>query len=428
MQVFRSGRATDREIFHDFSIIHSRFARFEGIAGNGRLRNRTVADCRVVVRIFESRAIRRRSHGALAYRIFDAGSCRVFNFCCTVGQFFFRLVHQVLGIVGNRSLFCRIGDIRASLTYAGAGSSIACADSRIDKSIVGIFQDIDDAAADQFFRRSRCRLNRSIVLGIAGFDQLFRFIHGVVGIVGLGPVGDGGGKALCILVHNSGIGAVRYGGSDLICFLQVVGCIGSVRNVGIGLAGNRVDGGLLVTIIQLVLANVLPLIFDSVTATLPAFLQGIFAPNTIFDAATAKGVEQIGKYVVGGVIENGTVIGGVVTWGYLLPFFLSNLVANIYGFYQNKKTTFKSDAPWYNFAIYIFLMIALILFSTWFQGWLVGVIGRSSWGWLQALARTIASLAAGFVQMVVLFPMEKFIQFFTLTIYSLPTLKAVPGI
>ena len=51
-------------------------------------------------------------------------------------------------------------------------------------------------------------------------------------------------------------------------------------------------------------------------------------------------------------------------------------------------------------------MIALILFSTWFQGWLVGVIGRSSWGWLQALARTIASLAAGFVQMVVLFPME----------------------
>lgn len=165
----------------------------------------------------------------------------------------------------------------------------------------------------------------------------------------------------------------------------------------------------LVTIIQLVLANVLPLIFDSVTATLPAFLQGIFAPNTIFDAATAKGVEQIGKYVVGGVIENGTVIGGVVTWGYLLPFFLSNLVANIYGFYQNKKTTFKSDAPWYNFAIYIFLMIALILFSTWFQGWLVGVIGRSSWGWLQALARTIASLAAGFVQMVVLFPMEKFV-------------------
>jgi len=155
----------------------------------------------------------------------------------------------------------------------------------------------------------------------------------------------------------------------------------------------------LVTIIQLVLANVLPLIFDSVTATLPAFLQGIFKPDVIFDATTEKGLEQIGKYVV----------DGVVTWGYLLPFFLSNLIANIYGFYQNKKTTFKSDAPWYNFAIYIVLMIALILFSTWFQGWLVGVMAKLDWAWLQTLARTIAGLAAGFVQMIVLFPMEKFV-------------------
>lgn len=165
----------------------------------------------------------------------------------------------------------------------------------------------------------------------------------------------------------------------------------------------------LVTIIQLVLANVLPLIFDGLTTQLPAFLQGIFDPNVIFDPSTQEGVQQVGKYVVGGVIENGVVVGGVVTWGYLLPFFLSNLIANIYGFWQNKKTTFKSDAPWYNFAIYIVLMIALILFSTWLQGWLVGIIAKVDWAWLQALARTIASLAAGFVQMVVLFPMEKFV-------------------
>ena len=106
----------------------------------------------------------------------------------------------------------------------------------------------------------------------------------------------------------------------------------------------------LVTIIQLVLANVLPLIFDGVTATLPVFLQGIFDPNVIFDASTKEGIEQVGKYVIDGTIQNGSVVGGVVTWGYLLPFFLSNLIANIYGFYQNKKTTFKSDAPWYSFA------------------------------------------------------------------------------
>lgn len=165
----------------------------------------------------------------------------------------------------------------------------------------------------------------------------------------------------------------------------------------------------LVTIIQLVLANVLPLVFDSLTTTLPSVLQGIFNPNVIFDASTAKGVEQVGKYVIGGAIENGVVVGGIVTWGYLLPFFLSNLIANVYGFYQNKKTTFKSDAPWYNFAIYIVLMIALILFSTWFQGWLVGVIAKIDIAVLQSLARTIAGLAAGFVQMVVLFPMEKFV-------------------
>ena len=172
----------------------------------------------------------------------------------------------------------------------------------------------------------------------------------------------------------------------------------------------------LVTIIQLVLANVLPFIFDKVVTPLPKFLQGIFDPNVVFDPTTEQGIKQVGKYVVdaatgnlGGVIENGVVVGGIVTWGFLLPFFLSNLIANIYGFYQNKKTTFKSDAPWYNFAIYIVLMIALILFSTWLQGWLVGIIAKIPWAWIQPLARTIAGLVAGFVQMVVLFPMEKFV-------------------
>lgn len=165
----------------------------------------------------------------------------------------------------------------------------------------------------------------------------------------------------------------------------------------------------LVTIIQLVLANVLPLIFDKVTTPLPTFLQGIFDPNVVFDPSTAEGLKQVGKYVVDGVVENGVVIGGIVTWGFLLPFFLSNLIANIYGFYQNKKTTFKSDAPWYSFAAYIIIMIALILFSTWFQGWLVGIIAKIPWAWIQPLARTVASMAAGFIQMVFLFPMEKFV-------------------
>lgn len=174
----------------------------------------------------------------------------------------------------------------------------------------------------------------------------------------------------------------------------------------------------LVTIIQLVLANVLPFVFDKVTTPVWGFLQGIFDPNVVFDASTEQGVKQVLKYVVdsngtllgqSAIVDGAVVAGGIVTFGYLLPFFLSNLIANIYGFYQNKKTTFKSDAPWYNFAIYIVLMIALILFSTWFQGWLVGIIAKIPWTWIQPLARTIASMAAGFIQMVVLFPMEKFV-------------------
>lgn len=177
----------------------------------------------------------------------------------------------------------------------------------------------------------------------------------------------------------------------------------------------------LVTIIQLVLAYVLPFIFDMETfkVALPGFLQAIFDPNIIFnigdvsvlDAVDPKVLKDITKYVLDAnvVTENGIpALTGIITWGYTLPFLLSNLIANIYGYIQNKKTTFKSDAPWYNFAIYIFLMICLILFSTWLQGWIYGLI-CSNLPKFAGLARLVASMAAGFVQMVVLFPMEKFV-------------------
>ena len=157
----------------------------------------------------------------------------------------------------------------------------------------------------------------------------------------------------------------------------------------------------LVTIIQLALAALLPLVCDQIHTLLPEFLRGIFTP-TMF----TTGSEEAKKYV----------IDGVVTWGYVLPFLLSNLIANIYGFYQNKKTTFKSDAPWYNFAVYIVLLLALILFSTWMQGAIVGALLKvEATNWFlnivtnESVARLIASMAAGFVQMVVLFPMEKFV-------------------
>lgn len=154
-----------------------------------------------------------------------------------------------------------------------------------------------------------------------------------------------------------------------------------------------------ISVLQLILANTLPLVFDRVTATIPAFLQNIFVPDALFDVATVSGAENYALYVV----------GGVVTWGYVLPFFLSNGIANIVGYIENKKRTFKSDAPTYCFVIYIIMLVCLILFSTWLQSAIFGWLTDFDNSVINSLARTIASLACGLVQMLVLFPMEKFV-------------------
>ena len=108
-----------------------------------------------------------------------------------------------------------------------------------------------------------------------------------------------------------------------------------------------------ISLLQLALANLLPLIFDGVTAKLPPILRPVFRPDTLFEGPS--------PYVV----------DGVVTWGYVLPFFLSNFIANIYGYFTARlsATTFA------------------------------------------ALARTLAAMAAGLVQVAVLFPLEKYVLF-----------------
>ena len=75
-----------------------------------------------------------------------------------------------------------------------------------------------------------------------------------------------------------------------------------------------------ITLLQLALANLLPLIFDGLTAKLPPVLRPVFRPETLFEGHS--------PYVV----------DGVVTWGYVLPFFLSNFIANLYGYFMNMKT------------------------------------------------------------------------------------------
>lgn len=145
-----------------------------------------------------------------------------------------------------------------------------------------------------------------------------------------------------------------------------------------------------ITIVQLLLANLLPLIFDSVTVKLPPFLRPIFNPEVLFEGES--------KYVV----------DGVVTFGYVLPFFLSNFIANIYGYFVNMKATFKGKGTKAGLIGYFVVLAVLILFTTWLQGYITALLNKTS---LAGVARTIAALAAGTVQVAVLFPLEKFVLF-----------------
>ena len=145
-----------------------------------------------------------------------------------------------------------------------------------------------------------------------------------------------------------------------------------------------------ITLLQLLLANLLPLAFDRLTAPLPAFLQPVFDPDALFDGPS--------RYVV----------NGVVTWGFVIPFFLSNFLANIYGYYLHMKLTFRGRGTRAGLAVYLFLITVLILFSTWLQGFITAKLSVTS---VAPLGRTIAAMAAGMVQFLVLFPLEKFVLF-----------------
>ena len=141
-------------------------------------------------------------------------------------------------------------------------------------------------------------------------------------------------------------------------------------------------------LIQTVLQLVLPLIFDSMTTTLPGWLAWIINPGTL-------SAEQQALYV----------IGGVVTWGYLLPFFISNYTANIVTYILNKKYTFKSRAPRWHFVLYFILMTLVIVFTTWLQGVCFAWLGHFSIPeWLN---RILVMAPAGLVQWIAFFVIQK---------------------
>ena len=140
---------------------------------------------------------------------------------------------------------------------------------------------------------------------------------------------------------------------------------------------------LLASAIQLVSVNVLFFMLRGWTPPLPGFLASIFTEQSVG--------------------------AGNSNWGYVLPFFVSNLLANVVAYIQNKKRTFKSDAPKRNFVIYLVVLFCLILFSTWLQGVVAGALLATESKSLQNLAPTIAMACAGMLQMIILFPLEKFV-------------------
>ena len=91
---------------------------------------------------------------------------------------------------------------------------------------------------------------------------------------------------------------------------------------------------LLTTGVQLLLVNVLYFALKSWDPALPKFLGNIFTSQTVGE--------------------------GHDNWGYILPFFLSNAIANTIGYFLNKSKTFRSDAPIWHFVVYIVLLVLLI--------------------------------------------------------------------
>jgi len=76
------------------------------------------------------------------------------------------------------------------------------------------------------------------------------------------------------------------------------------------------------------------------------------------------------------------------------------------GYFLNKSRTFKSEAPIWHYLVYIVVLIILIMFSTWLQGVLMNVF--IVWG-VEVIGPFIAMNLAGFVQFLVLYPLQKFV-------------------
>ena len=136
----------------------------------------------------------------------------------------------------------------------------------------------------------------------------------------------------------------------------------------------------IITIIQLGLLYLMYYLMKGWKEPLPHFLALIFSKETVGEDHA--------------------------NWGYLLPFLLSNLIANSIGYFLNKSRTFKSDAPMWHYFLYIVVLLIIILISTWIQGALVNIF--INWG-IEAWGPFLAMNISGFFQFLALFPLQKFV-------------------
>lgn len=135
-----------------------------------------------------------------------------------------------------------------------------------------------------------------------------------------------------------------------------------------------------VTFIQIGLVNLLYFLMKGYTEGLPGFLANIFTEDIMGE--------------------------GHSNWGYILPFFLSNAIANTIGYFVNRSKTFRSNAPIWHYFLYIIILIILVLFTTWLQGLIVNAMNNAN---LEGIAPTTASIVAGTVQFIIIFPLQKFV-------------------
>ncbi len=148
---------------------------------------------------------------------------------------------------------------------------------------------------------------------------------------------------------------------------------------------------------QILLQYLLPLIFDRVRTPIPHWLDFLYHPESMFDTATAKGAAEYAKYIINddGILR--------VTWGYVLSFFLANILVNIGLYIWNKKKTFKSNAAEWHFVVYFVIMVLTIVFSTWMQGALYAPL----YAHMGAFTRTFLLIPVGVVQTAVFFVAQK---------------------